>query len=238
MNPLACVWLGRAGYAETAALQERLRARILDGEDAETLLLLEHHPVVTLGRSADRRHLLLTEPALAARGIAVAESSRGGDVTWHGPGQLVAYPVVRLRRGIVAHVEAMAQAVIAIARAHGVEAHFRRRCPGVFVGPPVDEASCPSGHGRKLAAFGVHVHRRVAIHGVAMNVATAADAFRVIVPCGLPDAEPTSLAAETGRALEVESLVEPFARAFAAAIGRRAELAPTTSLLSRSRPVE
>jgi lipoyl(octanoyl) transferase len=226
VRALACRFLGRVRYAETAALQERLRAAILDGdEDAETLLLLEHEPVITLGRGADRAHVLASAEHLRTRGVDLVESSRGGDVTWHGPGQLVAYPVMRLRAGVVAHVRAMAQAVIEVAAAQGLTTHFRRSCPGVWMGPPVDEAACPGGAGRKLAAFGVHVHRRVAVHGVALNVATAPDAFATIVPCGLAASTPTSLAAESGRHLEVTDLVGPFADAFCRAVGRRAEFA-------------
>jgi lipoate-protein ligase B len=205
---LRWAWLGRVGYAKAAALQESLRRRILDGDEtAETLLLLEHDPVVTLGRSAQASHVLASEDALAARGIERVVSSRGGDVTYHGPGQLVAYPVMRLRRGVVAHVEAMAEAVIALAAGDGIRAEFRRDCPGVWVGAA------------KLAAFGIHVHRRVAIHGVALNVSTALDAFELIVPCGLRNTSVTSLAALGGRVRPPGELAAPFARAFAERIG-------------------
>ena len=226
MTPLRCTWLGRVRYAEVAALQERVRAAILAGDDsAETLFLLEHEPVITLGRGADRANVLASADALRARGVELVESSRGGDVTWHGPGQLVAYPVVKLHRGVVAHVRAMADAVVQVAASEGLTAHFRRSCPGVWMGPPVDEATCPGGTGRKLAAFGVHVHRRVAVHGVAMNVSTAQDAFSLIVPCGLSASQPTSLQAESGRHLAVTDVVERFAIAFCNAIGRRPDFA-------------
>jgi lipoate-protein ligase B len=226
VKPLRCTWLGRVRYGEAAALQERVRAAILQGDDsAETLFLLEHEPVITLGRGADRANVLASADLLQARGVELVESSRGGDVTWHGPGQLVAYPVVRLGKGVVAHVRAMADAVVEVAASEGLTAHFRRSCPGVWMGPPVDEATCPGGAGRKLAAFGVHVHRRVAIHGVAMNVSTAQDAFSLIVPCGLSASQPTSLSVESGRYLEVTDLVERFATAFCTAVGRRPDFA-------------
>jgi lipoyl(octanoyl) transferase len=212
-------------YADAAALQEQLRAAILAGDpDAERLLLLEHEPVITLGRAADRAHVLASAEALRTRGVELVESTRGGDVTYHGPGQLVAYPVMHLPRGVVAHVRAMADAVVEVAASEGLEAHFRRACPGVWMGPPVADEACTGGAGRKLAAFGVHVHRRVAIHGVALNVATSLDAFSLIVPCGLRASQPTSLASETGRALDVIDVVERFAAAFCRATGRRAEL--------------
>jgi lipoate-protein ligase B len=196
-------WLGRIGYAAAVELQESLRKRILDGDDAaETLLLLEHDPVITLGRSARAANVLASDELLRARGIERVVSSRGGDVTYHGPGQLVAYPVMRLRRGIVAHVEALARAVVTLAAADGITAEFRRDCPGVWVGDA------------KLAAFGIHVHRRVAIHGVALNVATALDAFELIVPCGLRHTRVTSLAALSGRTRTPEQLAPAFASAF------------------------
>src|SRR5580692_4879933 len=104
-------WLGRAPFAETTALQERLRAAVLSGEGSETLLFCEHDPVITLGRSAGRTNILATGPELAQRGVSVEQASRGGDVTYHGPGQLVGYPVVRLRGGVVDHMTAMARAI-------------------------------------------------------------------------------------------------------------------------------
>jgi lipoate-protein ligase B len=234
MRPLRAVWLGRVGYTEAVALQEGLRRQILDGDlGAEALLLLEHDPVVTLGRGGRAESLLVEPAALEKRGIALARSTRGGDVTYHGPGQLVAYPVVRLDKGVLAHVQAMAQAVIEVARGCGVRAEFRRDCPGVWTGPET-----------KLAAFGVHVHRRVAIHGVALNVSTALEAFDLIVPCGLRGTRATSLSVEARRPLGVAELTEPFAAAFAAELGRPLELARPNDggvrdwLLSRSPSVE
>jgi lipoyl(octanoyl) transferase len=213
-------WLGRVGYRETAALQERLRQRILDGDDAaEQLLLLEHQPVVTLGRSASTGDLL--QPAELARlGIAVERSSRGGQVTYHGPGQLVAYPIVRLSRGIVAHVEALCGAAVAVAGELGVAARYRRDCPGVWT--PDD---------RKLGSVGVHVHKRVTIHGLALNVSTALEPFQLIVACGQSGARPTSLALEGAAGVLPSDLAPRFAAAFAAAVGR-------DPLLSAPPPVE
>ncbi len=201
-------WLGRVAYREAAVLQEALRRRILDGDaDAERLLLLEHDPVVTLGRSA-RESDILDASGLAARGIAVEKSTRGGQVTYHGPGQLVAYAVLRLDKGVVAHVEALCQAAVAVAADLGVAARFRRDCPGVWAGD------------RKLASVGVHVHRRVTVHGLALNVSTALDPFSLIVACGLGSTQPTSLALESGQKPTPSDLAPPFADALAVALGR------------------
>jgi lipoyl(octanoyl) transferase len=115
---------------------------------------------------------------------------------------------MRLTRGVLQHVTALADAVIEVAGRHGVHSEFTRECPGVWVGRA------------KLAAFGVHVHHRVAIHGVALNVATALDHYDVIVPCGMRGSRPTSLVEQTGTGIEVASVVQPFAESFGRAIGR------------------
>lgn len=205
-SPLAWGYLGRVGYRPAWALQEALRRALLDGggDEGERLLLLEHDPVITLGRSARMENVLLPAEALAARGVELVRANRGGDVTYHGPGQLVAYPVVRIGpRGLVAHVEAMAQAVIDVAARHGVAAAFRRDCVGVWVGS------------RKLCAFGIHVHRRVAIHGLAFNLSPALDAFSTIVPCGLRQTGVTSIAELTGSAPSLPEAAAELAEALA-----------------------
>jgi lipoyl(octanoyl) transferase len=203
-------WLGRVEYADAVARMESLRARILDGEADETLLLCEHAPVITLGRRARAEHIVASAAALSARGVTVAASSRGGDVTYHGPGQLVAYPVVRLTDGVVAHVARLCGAAVDVAAAFGIAARYDRACPGVWT------------DAGKLAAVGVHVHRRVAIHGLALNVTTALDAFDLIVPCGLRDVKMTSIAALSGARPSLPPLAARFAVAFARRSGRTA----------------
>jgi lipoate-protein ligase B len=220
-------WLGRIDYADAVTRMEALRARILDGDDAaETLLLCEHAPVITLGRRARAEHIVASAAALAARGVTVAQSSRGGDVTYHGPGQLVAYPVMRLGTGVVDHVGRLAKAAIAVAADFGVEARFDRARPGVWAG----EA--------KLAAVGVHVHRRVAIHGLALNVTTALDAFDLIVPCGLYDIRVTSIAALSGQLPPLSDVAARFAEAFARLNGRTACAVPDQPLQLHPSSVE
>jgi len=180
-------WLGRAPFAAVAREQERLRELVLRDEAPETLLLCEHAPVVTLGRSANPANVLASRDELARRGVDVHAASRGGDVTYHGPGQLVGYPIVRLRGGVIGHVTAMARAVAGVLRELGIDAEWRRETPGLWVGANSNAA--------KICAFGVHVHRRVTIHGFALNVSGALDGFDLIVPCGLAASRTTSIAA-------------------------------------------
>ena len=185
-------WLGRVPFAATVREQEALREQVLRGEAPETLLLCEHDPVVTLGRSANPANVLAPRDELARRGVEVYAASRGGDVTYHGPGQLVGYPIVRLRAGVVGHVTAMARAIASVLREVGIEASWRRDTPGLWITSAGDD------RGRKICAFGVHVHRRVAIHGFALNVGGALDGFDLIVPCGLAASRTTSIVAEIG----------------------------------------
>jgi lipoyl(octanoyl) transferase len=193
-------WLGRVPFSETAALQERIREGVLAGREPETLLLCEHDPVITLGRSADAANVLASADELARRGVAVHAASRGGDVTYHGPGQLVGYPIVRLRSGVVAHVEAMARGLARLLEPMGIAAAWRRDVPGLWIDR--GEPNRPA----KICAFGVHVRQRISIHGFALNVTTALDAFSLIVPCGLSQVDVTSIAAERGDAPELASL--------------------------------
>jgi lipoate-protein ligase B len=176
---LAWRWLGRVRHADAVVEMEAIRERVLAGGPGE-LLLAEHEPVITLGRGGGA--VLASPAALAARGIEVVRSSRGGAATYHGPGQLMIYPVVRVR-GVVDHLARIAGALADLAAELGVEgAGFRREPAGLWRGD------------RKLAACGLHLRRGVAIHGFALDVATPAEAWRAIVPCGLADAPVASLA--------------------------------------------
>lgn len=176
-------WLGRLEYTAATDLQARLRDALLGGDDgAAGLLLLEHEPVITLGRAA--RAANVVRPGA----VPVVPTSRGGDVTYHGPGQLMVYPVVRLRRGVVAYLEAIAGALAEVAALLGAPAARWRRDPaGLWLGDA------------KLAACGIHVRRGVAVHGFALDVATPIEAWQTIVPCGLDGARVTSIARASGR---------------------------------------
>lgn len=207
-EPPELFWLGRADYEPTWALQERLRRRVHAG-GREAVLFCEHPPVLTLGRSAQAADLLAGEAALATAGVQVVRTSRGGQVTYHGPGQLVVYPVVRLRRGVLHHIEWLAAAAIETASEHGIAARFERAHVGVWVGAA------------KLAALGVHIERRVAVHGLSLNVTReATSAFRHgwFVPCGLVGSQVTSL--EEAASSAVTGATPPTVRAVAAQMAR------------------
>lgn len=179
-------------YGVAAALQDDLHAARVAGAVPDTLLLLEHRPVYTLGRSADPGHVLLGADELARRGIALFPTSRGGDVTYHGPGQLVGYPIIHLgERGlrVVEYVTAVEEVVIRTLADYAVTAGRDARNRGVWVG------------NEKVAAVGIRVSRQVAMHGFALNVNTRLDDYRGIVPCGLVAAGVTSLARLLGAPL-------------------------------------
>lgn len=200
-------------FAATARAQELLREQVLRGVAPETLLLCEHDPVVTLGRSANPAHVLAPRAELARRGVDVQVAARGGDVTYHGPGQLVGYPIVRLRGGVIGHVTAMARAIAGVLGELGIEASWRRETPGLWVGGASSEC------GKKICAFGVHVHHRVTTHGFALNVSGTLDGFDLIVPCGLPTARTTSIAAALAAGRAVPPL-HVLASRIAGALGR------------------
>jgi lipoate-protein ligase B len=208
------VWLGTVPYASAIHLQERVRAEVVEGKSPETLLLLQHDPVITLGRSADPSHVLWATEDLRERGIAVVRTSRGGDVTFHGPGQLVGYPIFRLENGVRAHVRAMAEGIVAVLSRFGISSQWRESHPGVWVGAD------------KICALGVHVRHRVAIHGFALNGSTDLDGFRMIVPCGLHSFGVTSLERLLGSSPPAESLAEEIRRAFELSFHKEIEPIP------------
>ena len=201
--PLRTAWLGRIDYEKALELQRSLfDARKVDS-GPDTVLLLEHDPVFTLGRRASRADVLVNDDALASIGASVVETDRGGEVTYHGPGQLVMYPVISIRAaelGPVAYVRILEQVVIDTLRQYNINGHRVVGKTGVWVGgepgskPP--EGQNPAG--RKIAAMGVRVSGGVAMHGLALNVSTDLDHFNFIVACGMPQLDVTSIARETG----------------------------------------
>jgi lipoate-protein ligase B len=187
-RPVRLLDLGRARYAGVHALQKELHAAVAEGRERDTWIVVEHEPVITLGRKADAANVLLPRELLAARGIDVFPVERGGDVTYHGPGQVVVYPIVRLERfrEVVPLVGKLESAVIEAVAAFGIRAGGRREHRGVYVG---ENAIC---------AVGLAVQRMTTLHGIALNVDPALDYDRLITPCGTPQFGITSIARETG----------------------------------------
>lgn len=211
-------WLGRVPYREAWDLQKRLAAARADGRIADQLLLLEHPAVLTLGRQADDAHVLATPAELASRGVEVLRVERGGEVTYHGPGQLVAYPILRLAdRELLLrpYVRTLEAALADTCAAFGVAAGRREGHPGCWVDPGSDTP-------RKIGALGIRVERGVAYHGIALNVGVALGDFDLIDACGMPGVVSTSIAAERGQGANPPSLtdVARAATAFGASLAR------------------
>ena len=217
--PLHARWLGRIEYREAYALQKRLVDERAAERIPDQLLLLEHPAVLTLGRNSDPAHILASAAELLAKGIPVERIERGGEVTYHGPGQLVAYPIIRLHeRGLLLRpfVRALEAAMVETCAELGVGAARRDGHPGCWC--EVDGA-LP----RKIGALGLRIERGVSYHGIALNVTVDLDDFALIDACGMPGVESTSIARELGRddrpsTSSVEKTAWTFARSFASAI--------------------
>ena len=186
MPALHLLRLGRIGYQAALDIQLRIVERMKATEpDDAVLLLLEHEPVVTIGRSGSVEHLLVSPDELARRGVELHESRRGGDITYHGPGQLVGYPIVRLaaaRRDVHRFLRGVEAVLIAALGRFGIEGRRVAGLTGVWVGDA------------KIAAIGIAFTRWISYHGFALNVATDLSAFDLIVPCGIADKPVTSMA--------------------------------------------
>jgi lipoyl(octanoyl) transferase len=228
-DAIAAHWLGRVDYHEAWELQHRLAAARADDRIGDTLLLLEHPPVLTLGRQADERFVRASGRELRTRGIEVIRVERGGEVTYHGPGQLVAYPIIRLgARGLLLRplVRALEAAMIETCTALGVpDADRREGHPGCWVGTGTNSP-------RKIGALGLRVERGVSYHGIALNISTDLADFDLIDACGLPGVVSTSIAEEVGRTAEppTTSSVARAAAVFAPALARHLD-APLAGLL-------
>src|SRR5664279_1757634 len=241
--------LGRVPFAEGLEIQARVVAARKAGAIGDTLLLLEHPPVITLGRNSSRANVLASDEWLAARNVELHEINRGGDVTYHGPGQLVGYPIVDLRGefpgkkgphlGPVDFVRMLEEALIRTCADFGVMAKRIPKCTGVwtFGGEEEyphgrrDDAASNMGHPdpvpgmreKKLAAIGVHVSQGVTSHGFALNVTTDLRDFEWIVPCGITDRGVTSLELEADPATQptMDRAALSVARNFGRVFGRQ-----------------
>lgn len=204
---LNIVYLGKTGYQEALAIQQKLHGLVADGAIGDTLLLLTHPPVLTLGQQANRANVYLSEDQLKQRGIEVFQIDRGGDVTYHGPGQIVGYPIFNLTRhgrDIHEFVFKMQEALIRLLdREFGLVPHRENgKYTGVWIGED------------KITAIGIHVKRWTTTHGFAFNVNTDLSHFTWINPCGLSDRGVTSLAKITGEKQDMARITRLVARYF------------------------
>jgi lipoyl(octanoyl) transferase len=213
--------LGRVPYAEGVALQDRIRTARQAGAIPDTLLLLEHHPVYTKGRRSQAADLPMGDDWYRAQGIEVEATSRGGRATYHGPGQLVGYPIVAIG-DVLAYLRRVESAVIAALRDEDVHAEVREGLTGVWVGE------------RKIGSIGVHVSRGVTMHGFAVNVDCDLQPFEWIVPCGIDNVRMTSLYVETRRTGAMHCFRKRVAWRLAEALGRRQRIVSIDRLLEAS----
>lgn len=212
-TPKDCLalWLGRIAYADALRLQMRICDCKKRGFVPDVLLLLEHPPTITLGRRADRNHLLVRDDELRARGIALWETDRGGDVTFHGPGQLVGYPLLALEGGerdVHAYMRNLEESLIRLLAAYGIRAERDSRFTGVWTSKG------------KIGALGVHISRWITRHGFALNVTTDLSFFDLIVPCGIVGRGVTSMQALLSRPFDLAEVAERYVQEFGAVFNR------------------
>jgi lipoyl(octanoyl) transferase len=220
-NSLLVCQLPVLDYRRTLDFQNALRTLRQRGEIEDTLLLLEHEPVYTRGRRSDQGELPLGEDFYRARGIEIVDTDRGGKLTYHGPGQLVGYPIMAVG-DIVAFLRTMEGALINALAAFGVCARMREGLTGVWVGE------------RKIGSIGLHVSRSITTHGFAINIENDLEPFAWVVPCGLDGVAMTSVAQETGLASLMGAARGQVARSYAAAHGREIETVDEAELRARA----
>jgi lipoyl(octanoyl) transferase len=239
---ISLLQLGLIDYSTGQRLQERLVKLRKEGRIGDVLLLLEHTPVITLGRNATRKNIVASPQMLAERGVEVFETDRGGDVTFHGPGQLVGYPIFDLRGfpsaenkrqtlGAIEHVRRIEEALIRSCADFGIEAKRIAKLTGVWTDGTAPASRAEPGHNaaqrrdlvspseskaveRKIAAIGVHISRAVTSHGFALNVNPDLSFFDLIIPCGIADKPVTSMARELGHEVEFEAVTQAVSRHF------------------------
>jgi lipoyl(octanoyl) transferase len=220
--------LGLIGYAEAYALQKRIVAARKAEAIEDVLLLCEHPHVITQGRNGKREHLLVTENVLRQKGMEYYETSRGGDITYHGPGQIVGYPILNLaaiRRDVVWYVRTLEEAMIRATAEFGITAERVAGKTGIWVRVGNTE--------EKLAAIGVHISRWVTSHGFACNVSTDLRHFDLIVPCGIADRKATSLEKLLGRNVEQKEIAPRIAKHLGELLGLEMKESSTNELLQK-----
>jgi lipoyl(octanoyl) transferase len=211
------VRLGRMAYAEALELQRAAaRARITGAVPQDLLLLVEHPPVVTMGRTAKQQNLTTSPELLAARGVELFEVERGGDVTYHGPGQLVGYPIIDLKRhkqDLHWYLRQVEEALIRAIAGHGIAGERSTGYTGVWTTGRRDGEAHPP---RKIASIGVHARDWVTWHGFALNVLTELSYFDLIIPCGIAGVDMTSMSRELGTPVTMRAAEDSAVRAFGA----------------------
>ncbi|MCY4577593.1 MAG: lipoyl(octanoyl) transferase LipB [Chloroflexi bacterium] len=223
MNTCLVVPLGLVDFQTAYDLQRLLHARVVAGELPDLLLLLEHPHVYTLGRRGQESDVLASKDMLSRLGVDTQLADRGGETTYHGPGQLVGYPIVNLRRlgvGVRQYVETLEQVLIRALSEFGIAAHSEGKPTGVWVGDS------------KIAAIGVRVSRGVTMHGFALNVSPDLSFFEHIVPCGMPGVSVTSMSQELGSDVAVSDVMPALAREFASEFGVAVEWSGLDALAS------
>jgi lipoate-protein ligase B len=207
--------LGTTSYGEVHRLQRRLQAQRREGAGVDSLLLTEHRPVITLGRSHPQPDLRVGKDVIANYGIEIHQTERGGDITYHGPGQLVAYGIVDLRRWnchVLDYVTGLEETVIGVLADWGVRGERVEKARGVWV------------DGRKIASLGLNVRRWVTMHGIALNIDPDMSHFDLINPCGMPNIEMTSLSAEMNKQVAFDEVSEAFVFHFGRVFACKTEL--------------
>ncbi len=233
MNRCHMIDLGLIGYAEAWALQKRIVAARKASAIEDVLLVCEHPHVITQGRNGKREHLLASEHVLRQKGVEYYETSRGGDITYHGPGQIVGYPILNLgaiRRDVVWYVRMLEEAMIRATSEFGITAERVAGKTGIWVKSGDTE--------EKLAAIGVHISRWVTSHGFAYNVSTDLRYFDLIVPCGIADRKATSLEKLLGRSVEQEEVAPRIARHLGELFGLEMQEASKKEMLERLEQAE
>ena len=213
-GPSLCqfAWLGTLEYLSARSLQDSLVGLVHDGESPNTLLLLEHPNVYTRGRLSQAEHLLSPQDELAASGVPVYDTDRGGQVTYHGPGQLIGYPIINLRDwggGPLQYVRTLEQAIVDTLTDFGIPAHTEQGLTGVWTTEG------------KVAAIGVKISRGVSFHGFSININTDLSWYRHIVPCGIADRPVTSMSRILGENVDVEAVRYSLVYRFGRAMGMR-----------------
>lgn len=205
--------LGRMDYKEAWAVQLGTHAAVAEGRDRPTLLLVEHPPVITFGRKGGREHLLVTEDFLKSKGFSLYDIERGGDITYHGLGQLVGYPIFKVGRSAREFLRKIEASLVDMLAGYGLETHGSPGYAGVLLGENL-----------KIASIGVAIKRDVSFHGFALNVHTNLNHFNYIVPCGLTDKTMTSMTEQLHRHVSLEEVkpkvVESFRKVFVTEVAR------------------